>query len=173
MLMRWRDLLTVIGLALAIAGGLAVERARGREQAEINRAAAELNRLSLEISYRSVTGQGVERNEFGWPTTVNPDWFEKGDAPRNSLADPDAPWIEIAGPEDRTLDHPRIRMLVNDRVAGFWYNPGTGVVRARVPVMVSDDAALELYNRLNASELASIFDSVGDRLTRSSTRSRH
>lgn len=170
--MRWRDLLTVLGLALAIAGAAAIQRARGREQAEFNRLAAELNRLSLEISFRSVTGHAVERNEFGWPTTASPEWFEAGEAPVNVMADPGAPWIEIAGPEDLGLDHPRVRMLVNDQTAGFWYNPGTGVVRARVPVMVSDDAALELYNRLNASELTSIFDGAGERLSRSTPRGR-
>ena len=170
--MRWRDALTVLGLGLAMAGAVAVQRSRGREQAEFNRVAAELNRLALEVSYRSVTGHAVERNSFGWPTTVSPSWFEDGEAPRNFMADPGAPWVEVAAPEDRELDHPRLRMLVNDQVAGFWYNPGKGVVRARVPVMVSDDVALDLYNRLNASNLSSIFDGADERLTQSSSKRR-
>lgn len=164
MVMRWRDVLTVLGLGLAMVGAVTVQRARGREQAEFNRVAAELNRLALEISYRSVTGQSVERNDLGWPTTVKPEWFEEGQAPRNFMADPAAPWLEVAGPEERNLDHPRLRMLVSEQIAGFWYNPARGVVRARVPVMVSDSAALELYNRLNGSSLASIFDGADERV---------
>ncbi len=168
--MRWRDALTVLGLSLAIAGAIAVQRARGREQAEFNRAAAELNRLALEISYRSVTGH-TERNEFGWPTTIKPEWFEDGGAPRNMLARSDAPWVEIAEPQDQSLDHPRIRMLLDENTAGFWYNPGNGIVRARVPVMVNDETALALYNRLNACELTSIFDTpASGRLTQSTPR---
>jgi len=170
--MRWRDAITVLGLGLAMAGAVAVQRARGREQAEINRVAAELNRLSLEISYRSVTGHAVERNDLGWPTTVNPEWFERAEAPRNLMADPEAPWVEVAGPDEHALDHPRVRMLVTGEMAGFWYNPGTGVVRARVPVMVSDEAALALYNRLNGSDLTSIFDGAADRLSQSTGRRR-
>jgi hypothetical protein len=170
--MRWRDALTMLGLVIAVAGAIALQRARGREQAEFNRAAAELNRLALEISYRSVTGQGAQRNEYGWPTDVSPAWFEEGQAPRNTLASPAAPWLEIAAPEDRGLEHPRIRMLIDETVAGFWYNPGTGIVRARVPVMVSDDEALALYNRLNACDLHSIFDAAPAEAVLSRTASR-
>jgi hypothetical protein len=54
--------------------------------------------------------------------------------------------------------HPPVRLTLDDRMASFWYNPYQGVVRARVPVQVNDDAALELYNRINGCSLLSIFD---------------
>ncbi|RMD62322.1 MAG: hypothetical protein D6824_06910 [Planctomycetota bacterium] len=51
-----------------------------------------------------------------------------------------------------------MRVAVDESVASFWYNPGTGAVRARVPATVSDQRAVELYNRVNNTSLRSIFE---------------
>ena len=39
----------------------------------------------------------------------------------------------------------------------FWYNPYQGVIRTRIPPMISDQRSVELYNRLNRCSLPSIF----------------
>jgi len=53
--------------------------------------------------------------------------------------------------------HPVNRLCDGPRTATFWYNPTTGVVRARVPHMVSDQRSLELYNYINGSQLDDLF----------------
>ena len=66
--------------------------------------------------------------------------------------------VEVAGEADAHLLHPRVRMTVDEEMAGFWYNPYQGIVRARVPVLVSDKDATELYNRLNNASLTSLLE---------------
>ncbi len=48
-------------------------------------------------------------------------------------------------------------MDTNRQLAQFWYNPNTGVVRARVPDSVSDATALRLYNRINDSTVSRVY----------------
>jgi hypothetical protein len=48
-------------------------------------------------------------------------------------------------------------MTIDSKRAGYWYNPNQGIVRARVPVGISDDRALRLYNRINGTALTSIY----------------
>jgi hypothetical protein len=169
--MRWfRDLVLLLAL-LAICGGLSwwqLQRARERDAAL--RAAAETHRLELEVRYRAAT-KAVELNARGWPRTVDPAWFDRG-APVNPLLTDDHPWVEVASPEEADLLHPPVRIALKDADAMFWYNPHQGVVRARVPVMVSDQAALDLYNKINAAALPSIHwdESAGKPRTTTLTR---
>jgi hypothetical protein len=51
-------------------------------------------------------------------------------------------------------------MAFDRSIAAFWYNPANGVVRARVPVTISDQRATELYNRINGVFLTSIFEGL-------------
>jgi hypothetical protein len=88
--------------------------------------------------------------------TVDASWFE-GRAPENLLLSMDRPWVEIAPPEDADLQHPLVRLAVDESMAAFWYNPSQGIIRARVPVMATDDESVKLYNRINNCSLASIF----------------
>jgi hypothetical protein len=41
--------------------------------------------------------------------------------------------------------------------AAFWYNPYKGILRARVPYDISDERALDLYNRVNGTSVSSIY----------------
>ena len=45
-------------------------------------------------------------------------------------------------------------------VAQFWYNPRHGVIRARVPMAMSDAETLAIYNQVNGSNLQSLFELV-------------
>ena len=154
--MRWvRDLVMILLLVAVGGGALAYQRMHRDREAQIQLAAAELRRLELEVKYRAATG-GTQVNPRGWPMTIDPAWFEQN-PPRNCLLTQDRPWVEVASMEESGLTHPPVRMAVDDTVAEFWYNPAQGIVRARVPVMVSDERATELYNRLNGTSISSIF----------------
>lgn len=154
--MRW--LLDAIGLVLVLAmlaGVVSFKRESQQRDASIQRACASRHRMELEIRYRSAS-RLAGLNARGWPKTVDAKWFE-GAPPRNSLLPPEQPWVEIATPEQAGMRDPPVRMAVDESFAGFWYNPYLGIVRARVPVMVNDQEAVELYNRVNSRNLVSIF----------------
>ncbi len=154
--MRWmRDVVAAIGLVGVVGGALYVQRAHREEEALFQQAQSDVHRMELEIKYRAAT-KTTELNSRGWPVTVDPSWFQS-DPPVNPLLDDDRPWVEVAGTQQADLLHPPVRMAVDKNLAAFWYNPYQGIVRARVPVMVSDDQATALYNRVNGVGMASIF----------------
>lgn len=153
------NMLAVLLLAGLVAGGVWFyrDRQQGEEQVEATRAA--VRTLQRQITVQAGLGQ-AEVNGRGWPKTVDPAWFG-GHPPMNGLVSPDRPWLEVAQPEHADLEHPPVRMTIGDEIAAFWYNPGTGIVRARVPVTVSDARATELYNAINGTTLVSIFADQG------------
>lgn len=117
-------------------------------------------RLSVQAIQSEVLLQSalanVELSERGYPATIDPEWFDRP-LPNNKLLSNSHPWVEIAGPRQRNLRHPPDRIATDGSLAKFWYNPSTGVVRARVPSSVSDAAALKLYNAINDTDLTAIF----------------
>jgi hypothetical protein len=84
----------------------------------------------------------------GYPLTIDPEWFE-GTLPWNDLLGPSQPWLELAHQDQKDLVHPPDPFVIERTQAGFWYNPHTGHVRARVPAQASESASVELYNRVN------------------------
>jgi len=155
-LFRWLADIAALVVVLALGSGvLLFERARKDREATIHRVAADARRLELELKYRAAS-KSVELNPRGWPVTVDPKWFDLA-PPINSLLSPHRPWVEVASTDEAGLMHPRVRMAVDESYAAFWYNPYQGVVRARVPVMVSDEHAAEIYNRVNGTTIGSIF----------------
>lgn len=154
--MRWmRDVVALLGAAALVGGYLYMQREQRDKDALIGRAESDLRRMDLEVKYRAAS-KSTELNSRGWPVTIDPAWFEN-QAPDNPLVDRDRPWVEVAGTQQADLIHPPVRMAVDSTMAAFWYNPYQGIVRARVPVMVSDEEATRLYNRINGTALASIF----------------
>jgi len=120
-----------------------------------------LERIRQEVARRA-SMDGVMRSPGGWPMSIDPKWFEDG-APRNSLlAGAGRAWMEIASDEENFLSDPTARAseASDTRRAEFWYNPATGVVRARVRMELSDRDSLDAYNRINNTHLETIFDSV-------------
>ena len=153
-----RMILNTIAAALImalLAGAWLHDRAHRQEDEVIAVTRADVQRLLREAKVRGAMEE-VDRNGRGWPLTIDPTWF-KGSPPMNRLLSPDRPWLEVAGPEEADLEHPQIRVAVDRTVAAFWYNPYQGIVRARVPVLVSDEEATQLYNRINGTTLTSIF----------------
>lgn len=157
--MRWiRDIALLLLLSAIGAGVLWYQMDRNEQLALLERATVETQRLEREIRFRAATKIG-DLNARGWPTTVDPAWFEDG-PPRNCLVDDgrggERPWVEIASHEEAELYHPPIRLTLENHMAAFWYNPYLGVVRARVPVAVSDDAATSMYNAVNRVAISTI-----------------
>lgn len=153
--MRWlRDIVLVIMIATLCAGGGWWWLDRHAQADLTDRTLADRHRLEMEVRYRAATKK-ADLNSRGWPHTVDPKWFED-QPPQNRLVDNLRPWIEVAPVEQAELTHPPIRITINDQLAAFWYNPYQGLVRARVPIQVSDDSATALYNQVNGTDLASI-----------------
>lgn len=162
--MRWmRDVVAAVGLLGIVGGAVYLQRERRESESLIQMAQTDLRRMELEIKYRAAT-KTAELNARGWPVTVDPAWFADK-PPDNPLLENNRPWVEVAGTSQAELLHPPVRMAINSELASFWYNPYQGVVRARVPVMVSDEKATELYNKINGVVMPSIFvrESVADR----------
>ncbi len=145
---------TIMVLVLLTGSGWIVMHAHGREadqkQAE-QRTKSAIQAIHRHINVISGT-QGAELNGRGWPVTVDPTWFGSS-VPVNALLKGSRPWLEVAAPDESDLQHPLVRQAVDRDTAAFWYNPGNGVVRARVSVMVSDKAAVEAYNRVNGAHI--------------------
>lgn len=148
-------ILVAIMLAATI-GAFLLHSSREDDSSErFNSALSSLQRLEREVRVRAATG-GAVLNRRGWPSTIDPAWF--GDEPPlNPLVVHGRPWIEIAAPHEVDLFDPAIRQSVSREVAAFWYNPASGIVRARVGVEATDEQALEIYNRLNGRDVTTLF----------------
>ncbi|MEM1444776.1 MAG: hypothetical protein AAGF84_01870 [Planctomycetota bacterium] len=107
-------------------------------------------------------GQMLDKNErplTQFPIEVLPEWFG-GAKPGNVIAAIDQeggerPWLDIAPTGDMS-EHPPDPVIVRPGQAGLWYNPNTGVFRARTPLEAGDALTLARYNRLNATSLAAL-----------------
>ncbi len=150
---------------LALAGTVGAfswhQRAKSDELAEINRARSSLQRIERELKVRAATGQ-TKVNGRGWPETVEPEWFVE-DPPINPMVPIDRPWLEIAGAGEESLMDPPLRQTVTSEIASYWYNPATGVVRARVGPRISDRSALRLYNQVNGTGLKDLIEAGASR----------
>lgn len=135
-------LVCVVG-AIALVG-------RGMARELDQRSRLEETRVALEEIRREL----LARTDHGalegaaWPERIDPGWFD-GALPRNALVSGARPWIEIEKVSSRN-DPDEIEARTSSE-ASFWYNPRTGSVRARVPVMDSRGEARELYERANAN----------------------
>ncbi len=107
-------------------------------------------------------GQMLENDErpmTKFPVEVMPAWFG-GAMPGNVVAATDQeggarPWLDVA-PTDDLSEHPPDPVLVRPGQAGLWYNPNTGVFRARTPLEAGDALTLARYNRLNGTSLSAL-----------------
>lgn len=155
-LRRTVDVVTVLA-AIGLIGGLAYYKLdEERKQEQVHKLTQDVTRFEQMIKLRAAT-KDVELNGRGWPATVDPGWFD-GDPPRHTLLTGDRPWVEVAPPEDALLRDPLVRVALDERYAGFWYNPYQGIIRARVPLEINDKLTLELYNALNGTSLTNIYN---------------
>lgn len=116
---------------------------------------SEVRRFQAQIMLQAAV-EKVPLSHRGYPLSIATQWFA-GDLPSNLLLGPAYPWVEIAPDTHRNLLHPTRHMATNRNLAQFWYNPYTGVVRARVPDSVSDETALRLYNEINDCDVSRVY----------------
>ncbi|HRP62695.1 MAG TPA: hypothetical protein PK400_05320 [Phycisphaerales bacterium] len=150
----------LIMIAALIMGGAMYRQTMQEETALLERTRAEVDRFVREINVQRTMEQ-VEQSSRGYPLTIEPAWFKNG-LPMNPLLNGNHPWLEIASEDQHDLNHPPDRIAVRRDQAMFWYNPANGRLRARVPVAMSDAAALKAYNFINNSALQDI---IGDEET--------
>lgn len=116
-----------------------------------------------QVAFHSAILQSEQEDAGLYPPQVQPNWFRDG-VPKNPLLPEGHPWLDIA-PADDYSDQPPDPLADDPGQAAFWYNPNTGVVRARVPRQVSDRLTLELYNQINRTSLTELsFDRDPDRV---------
>lgn len=156
-----RKLINIVGIftGLGLVAGVAFHRhTMVQENMRIEETIMALHRFERELKVRAAT-DGVDLNSRGWPFTIDPRWFADMQAPRNTLLSTDRPWVELATLEQANLLHPPIRVAHGNGLASFWYNQFQGIVRTRVPPQTSDRQTLDLYNRINSTQLADLFTS--------------
>ncbi|MBL8764026.1 MAG: hypothetical protein JNM07_07135 [Phycisphaerae bacterium] len=172
----WRLAVFVTLLGIAAGGAELYRRHESTRLAEevVLRATADaVSRLDEQIKFRAATRR-ANLNVQGWPQVVDESWFS-GSRPENALlrqrdaakgglapGAAERPWLEVAGKDEARLSHPPVRLALEGGQAAFWYNPYRGIVRARVPGMISDERALATYNQVNGCALASIIDPEPD-----------
>jgi len=156
--LRWlRSIMVLIALAGAVGAYVYQRAAIEREMLMVDSTRNALMDLGQRMRYLKAT-ERIDLNDFGWPELIDSRWFN-GEAPRNSMLSARHPWLEVASTMEYALDHPVQRVAINERLAGFWYNPAKGIIRARVPQTVSDEKTIELYNRVNGAVISELFDS--------------
>ena len=153
------DTLVALMLIALLGGFMWLKRENQTESSQRDIARTEVRRFQQQIALQSalatVTSDKTPHDR-GYPATVDPAWFTDN-LPDNPLLDETHPWVEVAGPQEKDLTHPLQRVATSNLVAKFWYNPNNGVVRARVPLAISDAAALEMYCFVNECQLNDLF----------------
>ncbi|MHC4079799.1 MAG: hypothetical protein ACYS15_06295 [Planctomycetota bacterium] len=153
------DSLVALMLIGILSGVVLYTRSERRLEDKIELARAEVERFQSQIMLQAAM-EKTELSQRGYPTGIDAAWFA-GNLPMNPLLGPSHPWVEIAGKSQLDLQHPPNRIAFDHGAAQFWYNPYTGLVRARVSAEVSDATALRLYNRVNGTKLSDLY-SRGD-----------
>ncbi len=149
------DILFAIVIVCVLAGvALHYKRERRFEQ-DVSMTRKEVRRFQAQIMVQSAL-EKVPMSQRGYPLLIEPRWFGEN-LPRNLLLGPAYPWVEIASVDQYGRTHPARRMATDRKQAQFWYNPHSGVVRARVPDSVSDATALRLYNEINDSDVSRVY----------------
>ncbi len=149
------DSLVALMLTAILGGVVYYNRANRETERTLELAHSEVRRLHSQIMLQGAL-ETTELTQRGYPATVKPEWFH-GNVPLNPLLPPGHPWLEVAPASQQKLRHPPKAVAARSSAAQYWYNPYTGDVRARVPVGISDAAALKQYNRINDSSLTSLF----------------
>lgn len=147
-------LIGVLGVAVVSLGLLRWHQTTD-EAERVSQTRESIRTIESELRLRAVTGV-AETNARGYAVRVDPSWFES--LPGNGFVDRTHVWLEIAPEAHAEYEHPPMRIALDRDTAAFWYNPARGIVRARVAPGVSDKGAIGLYNELNGTSVATLFD---------------
>lgn len=150
-----RDTLVALMLVAILAGVVWHHRNEGNNERAVDDTFDAVRAIQRQVLLQSQLGK-VEVQQRGYPATVDPAWFDE--RPINALVGERHPWIEIAPRWQHDMLHPPDRAAASRMHAQFWYNPNNGVIRARVPADTAESRALRFYNRVNQSNLVSLFE---------------
>lgn len=141
---------SLIALMLACLLGAVILHYRHEQKRliEVQQVHAALSQLQEQVLYRGAWVQS-KTGEPGFPRAISPVWFPGG-LPMNCLAPPRQPWLDVAPVGDHH-DEPPDPVITSAEQAAFWYNPNRGLIRARVLPQFTQNATLELYNRVNGT----------------------
>ncbi|MEM9348425.1 MAG: hypothetical protein AAGB26_17690 [Planctomycetota bacterium] len=150
----------MIGLMLVavVAGGLYLYNRREQSRQDVDSVRVALQQLQQQAAYHRTVQSAVAGREV-LLVHLHPEWFGD-DVPANVLLNGDRPWIDLAPPGDLG-EHPPDPVVHGDEQAGFWYNPTTGVFRARVSPASSEALTLARYNEVNGTALPA-FEQIPD-----------
>ena len=121
-----------------------------QQQVQVHR---QLQHLYDQIFYHGALNE-ADRSTAGFPLKILPAWFDHG-LPRNPLAPPHQPWLDVA-PDHDVADHPPDPVIRRTDQAGFWYNPNRGLFRVRVMPHFSEQQTLKQYNLFNGTNLTAL-----------------
>lgn len=145
------DTLIVCMLLGTLAGILIYQRSQRSELLRIEAVQQAMRAIESESLYRAALGE-AEATPRGYARHLRRNWFEH--QPQNLFLDADAhngPWVEhINMDSERELANPR-HIVASTEHPPFWYNPYRGVVRARVPMQMSQRSTVDLYNAINGT----------------------
>lgn len=147
--------LMVVGV---VAGGLYLYNNREQSERDVESVRVALQQLQEQAAYhRTVQSAMADRDVL--LVHLHAEWFGE-DVPTNLLLTEGRPWIDLAPPGDLG-QHPPDPVVYGETQAGFWYNPTTGIFRARVSPATSEAQTLALYNEVNGSALPA-FEQIPD-----------
>jgi len=148
------DALVALMLAGILVGVVMYNRQREEHAGQIKATREAIHQIEQHLKVQ-IAMEKVELTDAGWPRTIDPQWFPL-QQPRNLLLSDGRPWVEVIGPQDRHLQHPRSITGDDRSLAAFWYNPYQGIIRARIPAGLTDVETVSLYNQVNSTAISSI-----------------
>jgi len=144
------DIMIGLMLVAVVAGGFMIYNSRQQDERDIQAVRSALHQLHEQAAYHTAV-QSAMAGRDTLLVHLHTEWFGE-DVPTNVLLEEGHPWLDLAPPGDLGLNPPD--PVISDRSqAGFWYNPTTGVFRARVAPGSSEAETLALYNEINGTAL--------------------
>lgn len=105
---------------------------------------SQLATIKAQLDYQfQASGTGT------YPAAIDPTWFASNQLPQHPQNNVGIPAFQIDNTAGKL--HPFAKVLTASMPGAFWYDPKTGIVRARVSDQGSSSATLDFYNRVNDS----------------------
>lgn len=144
------DTLIASMLVMLLGGIVWQQRQEDRWVEDIASVQQSIQAIRSQALYRAALGN-LELSATGYPWRLDPLWFTP--RPGNPLVHRGkGPWLEQVGPAAAAQLDP-IYIIADGRHASFWYNARRGIIRARVPRQVTEEATVDLYNTVNGTAL--------------------
>jgi hypothetical protein len=152
------DIMIGLMVVAVLATGLYLYNTRAQDELAVQTVREALLQFEKQAAYHT-TVQSAMADQDVLLVHIDERWFGE-DVPTNALLTGQRPWIDLAPPGD-VGQHPPDPVAYSEDQASFWYNPTTGMFRARVAPAASEAMTLALYNEVNGTALPG-FDVIPD-----------